>query len=64
MASGRSKVGAQEDRPPFILGQTEAQRDEKNILQDHPPLSKGMDDRPPPPLFQGLDLPLYSDVKD
>ena len=40
---------------PLFLDQTEAQRAENILLGDPPPLSKGMDDRPPHPLSQGLD---------
>ena len=38
--------------PPSFLDQTEARRTEKNFLRDlPPPLSKGLDDRPPPPPY-------------
>ena len=36
--------------PPFFLDQTAAERAEKFWEGDPPPLSKGLDDRPPPPL--------------
>ena len=37
--------------PPLFLDQTEARRAEKNCFGDHPtPLSKGLDDRPAPPI--------------
>ena len=35
--------------PPFFLDQTAAERAEKFWEGDRPPLSKGLDDRPPPP---------------
>ena len=43
--------------PPLFSDQTEARRADKIFFVDHPPLSKGLDDRPPPPppLSQGLD---------
>ena len=34
--------------PPLFRDETEVQRDEKIIFGDHPALSKGMDDCPPP----------------
>ena len=40
--------------PPLLLGQTEARRAEKFFWRPLPPLSKGLDDRPPL-LSQGLD---------
>ena len=43
---------------PLFLDQTEARRAEKNFLGDRhtpPPLSKGLDDRSPPPTYQRLD---------
>ena len=40
--------------PPLFLDETEVQRDEKIIFGDHPALSKGMDDRPPPYLKIGI----------
>ena len=50
--SGRSRGGTwgpDAPPPPLFLDQTEARRDEKKILRDHPPfLSKGLDNRAPP----------------
>ena len=48
--------------PPFrIVDQTEAPKAEKIFLGDPPrPLSKGLDDRSPPPFFQGLDPALVN----
>ena len=40
---------------PLLLDQTEAPRAEKNFWETNPPLSKGLNDRPPPPLSQGQD---------
>ena len=41
---------------PLVLDQTEARGAEKMFLESSPPLSKGLDDRPPPPnLSQGVD---------
>ena len=34
-------------RPPLFLDQTEAQRAEKNLFGDPPPLSQGLDDQAP-----------------
>ena len=45
-------------RPPLFFDQNEAQRAEKIFLETTPPLSKGVDDSLPPPLCEGLDLPL------
>ena len=52
--------GARGARPsPFFLAQTEARRAEKKISPG-PPLSQGLDERPPPPhLSEGLDRPLF-----
>ena len=36
--------------PPLFLDQTETRRAEKNFFGDRPPLSKGLDDPPPPPI--------------
>ena len=46
--------------PPLFLDQNEARRAEKKIFEaGHlPPLSQGLDDRPPPPLSEGLSPPL------
>ena len=50
--------------PPLFLDQNEARRTEKKFFEACPhPLSQGLDDRPtpptpPPPLCEGLDLPL------
>ena len=35
--------------PPLFLDQTEARRDEKSFFRRPTPLSKGLDNRPPPP---------------
>ena len=44
--------------PPPFFDQNEAQRAKKNFLGDRAlPLSQDLDD-PPPPLSEGLDLPL------
>ena len=40
---------------PLVLDQTEAREAEKMFLESSPPLSKGLDDRPPPNLSQGVD---------
>ena len=42
--------------PPLFLDQTEAQRDEKCVFKNRPPpLSPGLDDRPPLLPSEGLD---------
>ena len=41
--------------PPPILYQTKVRRAEKNFLILPPPLCLGLDDRPSPPLSEGLD---------
>ena len=61
MDSVGSGGGAREVRSPLLfLHQTEARRAEKKIFGDWAlPLSKNMDDRPPPPSRSGgLDPPL------
>ena len=51
-------------RPPLFLDQNEAQRAEKKLFWGWAPtLSQGMDDCPPP-LSEGLDLPLYPYKKE
>ena len=40
---------------PLFFGQNEARRAEKIYLETGPSLSEGLDDRPPPPLSEGLD---------
>ena len=49
-SSGGSRGGDRGTPPPLLLGQTEARRAEKKILDAAPPLSKGLDD-PHPPRF-------------
>ena len=47
--------------PPLLLDKTEARRCEKFFFRPPSPLlSQGLDDRPPPPLSEGLNPPLYS----
>ena len=47
--SGGSRGGAQGARgPPLFLDQTEARRPKKIFLENTPPLSQGLDARPPP----------------
>ena len=41
--------------PPLFLDQNEARRAKKCLGGDRPPLFKGLDAPPPPPLSQGLD---------
>ena len=58
---GDPEEGPGEPSPPLFLDQTEAQRVEKKFFETGPPpLSHGLDDRPPPllPLSVGLDPPL------
>ena len=44
---------------PLLLDQTEARGAKKNFFETcAPPFSQGVDDRPPPPLSEGLDTPL------
>ena len=38
--------------PPLFLDQTEDQRIEKKFFETAPPLSQGLDDRPPPPYLK------------
>ena len=62
--SGGSRGGAQGARgPPLFLDQTEARRPKKIFLENTPPLSQGLDDRPPPSLAEGLDPPLYGALR-
>ena len=42
---------------PLFLNQSEARRTENFFLRSGPPLSQGLDDRPPP-LSEGVDPPL------
>ena len=42
----------------LVLDQSEARRAENFFFGDWPPLSKDLDDCPPPTLSQGLDLTL------
>ena len=50
LAQGRGPGGP---RPPLSLAQTEARRAKKNFFRDRaPPLSQGLDDRPPPPYLK------------
>ena len=47
---GDPEEGPGEPSPPLFLDQTEAQRVEKKFFETGPPpLSHGLDDRPPPP---------------
>ena len=46
--SGGTRAGAR--GAPLFLDQTEAWRAETVFLETDPPLSQGLDDRPPPPL--------------
>lgn len=47
--------------PPLFLDKTDARRAEKHFLGDcSPPLSKGLNDRPPPRLSQRLDPALMA----
>ena len=68
ISSGGSRGGARgAQAPPLFLDQTEAQRAE-NFFFGHrpPPLSKGLDDHPPPPphpLSEGLDPTLIRELK-
>ena len=58
--------GPRRTGPPFILGPNWGPKGRKEFLRDHPPppfhLREWM--TAPPPLYQGLDPPLYSDVED
>ena len=59
--SGGSRGGARGGGgavPPFFLDQTEARRAEKTFSDTRPPLLSGSGGLPPPPLSEGLDLPL------
>ena len=50
--SGKNAVADPGEGSPLFLDQTEARRAEKNILETRPsPLSKGLDDHPPPPFI-------------
>ena len=50
--SSGSRGRARGARPhPSFLDQTEARRAKKNFLRSAPPLSQGLNDRPPPPPF-------------
>ena len=52
MASGGSRGGARGTRPPFIFGQNGRPKGRKNFFgRPLPPLSKGLNDRPPPPAY-------------
>ena len=46
---------------PLFLDQTEVRRAE-NKFWDRPPLSHGLDDRPPPPFSEGLYQPVETSV--
>ena len=46
--------------PPLFLDENEARRADNIFFEAGPPLSQGLDDRPPPPLSEGLDPPLVS----
>ena len=59
--SGGSRGGARGGQPPLFLDQTEAQRAEKNLFGDCPPLSQGL--MTGPPLSEGLDPPLYGALR-
>ena len=48
VSTGGSTGGARGGPPPpLFLDQTEARRAQKNVLKTVPPLSQGLDDRPP-----------------
>ena len=59
-SSGGSRRGALGPSHPLIFDQTEAQRAEKKFLETGPPFFQGLDDCPPPLLFEGLNPLLYS----
>ena len=48
LSSGGSRGGARGGGPPLFLDQTRARRPKKMCWETAPPLSKGLDDRPPP----------------
>ena len=57
-------VRARGDRPPLFLDQTEDQRVEKKFFETAappPPLSQGLDDRPPP-LYLKVRAPVVQKV--
>ena len=56
-------VRARGDRPPpLFLDQTEDQRVEKKFFETAPPLSQGLDDRPPPPPYLKVRAPFVQKV--
>ena len=58
-SSGGSRRENHPPTPPPFFYQNEAQRAKKHFLGDRArPLSQDLDDCPPPPLSEGLDLPL------
>ena len=48
--------------PPLFLDQTEARRAEKNFFETAPPLSQGLDDRPPPYLDRHCRLSWWNNL--
>ena len=49
--------------PPLFLDQNGGLKGRKIFLETGPPLSQGLDDRPPPPLSEGLDALLHLYIK-
>ena len=49
--------------PSLFLDQNGGLKGRKIFWRLGPPLSQGLDDRPPPPLSEGLDAPLHLHIK-
>ena len=60
VCSGGSREGPRGLGPPLFLDENEARRADNSFFEAGPSLSQGLDDRPPPPLSEGLDPPLVS----
>ena len=51
VCSGGSREGPRGLGPPLFLDENEARRADNSFFEAGPPLSQGLDDRPPPPLI-------------
>ena len=47
--------------PPYFSTKMMPEGPKKTFVETGPPLSQDLDDRPPPPLSEGLDLPITVD---